>query len=61
MKKILSLFFFLITFLSYSQLTTVNPDTVCYQTSGSIYQVSNAPGYVYNWTILDNGVITACQ
>jgi len=61
MKKILSLFFFLITFLSYSQLTTINPDTVCYQTSGSIYQVSNAPGYVYNWTILAPGVITAGQ
>ena len=61
MKKTLSLLFFLITFLSYSQLTTINPDTVCYQTAGSIYQVSNNPAYTYTWTISAPGVITSGQ
>ena len=61
MKKTLSLLFFLITFLSYSQFTTINPDTVCYQTPGSIYQVPNNPAYTYNWIITPPGVIVAGQ
>ena len=52
MKKLVTLILFLATHTMYAQFTTINPDTVCYQTAGSIYQVSNAPGYTYNWTIL---------
>ncbi len=61
MKKLVTLILFLATHAMYAQFTTINPDTVCYQTAGSIYQVSNAPGYTYNWTILTPGVITAGQ
>lgn len=61
MKKLLTLATLLLSNILFGQLTTINPDTVCYQTAGSIYQVSNAPGYVYNWTITAPGVITAGQ
>lgn len=61
MKKILTLLSFLIPLFGMSQLTTVNPDTVCYQTSGSIYQVPNTPGYTYNWTVLTPGVLVSGQ
>ena len=44
MKKLVTLILFLATHTMYAQFTTINPDTVCYQTAGSIYQVSNAPG-----------------
>jgi hypothetical protein len=45
-----------------AQLTTANPDTVCYQTNGSIYQVpSLGPGYTYNWTVAAPGVLTGGQ
>lgn len=61
MKKLVLLLTILTTTLSFSQLTTNNPDTVCYQTSGSIYQVPNTPGYTYNWIVSSPGVITGGQ
>lgn len=61
MKKLLVLFTALLTFNAYSQFTTLNPDTVCYQTNGSIYQVTNTPGYSYTWTVAAPGVITSGQ
>jgi len=52
----------MIPVLGFSQLTTTNPDTVCYQTSGSIYQVpSLGAGYTYTWTVAAPGVITSGQ
>lgn len=62
MKKLILLCLFLIPILSFGQLTTTNPDTVCYQTNGSIYQVpSLGAGYTYTWTVLAPGVITSGQ
>jgi hypothetical protein len=61
MKNLITLLTFLIPVLGFSQLTTVNPDTVCYQTSGSIYQVPNTPGYTYNWVVSSPGTITNGQ
>lgn len=58
MKKLLLIFLFILPLLSYSQFTTINPDTVCYQASGSIYQVTNTPGYTYNWIVAAPGIIT---
>ena len=60
MKKLLCLLL-VAPFVSFSQLTTVNPDTVCYQTPGSIYQVPNTPGYTYNWTVSAPGVLVSGQ
>ena len=61
MKKLLLIFLILIPVFGFSQLTTTNPDTVCYQTSGSIYTVPNTPGYTYNWTVTNPGVIVGGQ
>lgn len=45
-----------------AQLNTNNPDTVCYQVPGSIYQVPPVGvGTVYTWTITNPGVITNGQ
>ena len=61
MKKLFTITILLLSNFIYGQLTTINPDTVCYQTAGSIYQVANAAGYTYNWNITAPGVITAGQ
>jgi hypothetical protein len=62
MKKFFLLLILLFPLLLSAQLTTANPDTVCYQTSGSIYQVPNlGPGYTYTWTVTAPGVITSGQ
>jgi hypothetical protein len=62
MKKLITLLLIAIPILGFSQLTTTNPDTVCYQTNGSIYQVpSLGAGYTYTWTVTAPGVITSGQ
>lgn len=58
MKKILFILTMLISSITYGQFTTINPDTVCINTNGSIYNVTNTPGYVYTWTVLAPGVVT---
>ena len=58
MKKLLVILFMLISSISFAQFTTINPDTVCINTNGSIYNVTNTPGYVYTWTVLAPGVVT---
>lgn len=60
MKKLLTLLFILLSSTTYAQLTTANPDTVCFNAIGSIYQVpSLGPGYTYSWTVSTPGTITA--
>ena len=61
MKKLLALLMVLVATSSFAQLTTINPDTVCYQTNGSIYSVTNTPGVTYNWVVAAPGVITSGQ
>ena len=63
MKKLLAtLILTTVSFLGLSQTSTVNPDTVCYQTPGSTYTVpSLGAGYTYNWTVSAPGVITSGQ
>lgn len=60
MKKLI-IALILLPMTSVAQLTTTNPDTVCYQTPGSIYQVPNTAGYTYNWVVSAPGVITGGQ
>lgn len=60
MKKIITLLLMLPS-LVMAQLTTINPDTVCYQTGGSVYQVQATAGLSYNWTVAAPGVIIAGQ
>jgi hypothetical protein len=60
MNKII-LFLLLLPTICFSQLTTFNPDTVCYQSNGSIYSVNNVLGLNYVWTITAPGVITSGQ
>ncbi len=59
MKKLL-LLFVIISGVLKSQ-STVNPDTVCYQTPGSIYQIDNIPGVTFQWTVLAPGIIVGGQ
>ena len=61
MKKLLLLLSLCASTAAYTQLTTINPDTVCYQTNGSIYSVTNTPGLTYTWTVAAPGVITSGQ
>ena len=37
--------------------TTINPDTVCMNSTSEVYFVTNVPGNTYNWTSI-NGVVT---
>ena len=61
MKKLIILFLgILLSTIGFSQ-STVNPDTVCYQTNGSFYSVPNTPGYTYVWTVVAPGVLIAGQ
>jgi hypothetical protein len=60
MKKIIT-FLLLLPSLALAQLTTINPDTVCYQTGGSIYEVQNTPGLTYIWNVTAPGIITGGQ
>ena len=62
MRKLITLLLIILPVLGFSQLTTTNPDTVCYQTNGSIYQVpSLGAGFTYAWTIAAPGSITLGQ
>jgi len=61
MKNLLLTLLFLIPVFGFSQLTITNPDTVCYQTPGSIYQVPNTAGYTYNWVVSAPGNLQVGQ
>ena len=62
MKKLLTFLFTVATGLAFTQLTTNNPDTVCYQSiNPSTYTVPNIGGGVYTWNITPPGVITSGQ
>ena len=58
MKKLILLMLTALPMLAAAQ-STVTPDTVCYQTPGSIYSVTSDPGVTYNWTVASPGVITS--
>lgn len=61
MKRILFILMMMISGISLSQ-STVNPDTVCYQSATpSTYTVPSVGTGTYTWTIKSPGVITAGQ
>ena len=52
MKTLLFIAAMLISSVSWSQLTTTNPDTVCYQTTAlSTYTVPSVGAGTYTWTV----------
>lgn len=57
---ILSAIFFINSMVLFSQ-STANPDTVCYGTSGSVYQLVNTPGLTYNWVVSSPGILQSGQ
>lgn len=61
MKKLITLLFVVFASIASAQFTTINPDTVCYQTNGSIYNVANTAGYTYQWTVAAPGILTSGQ
>jgi hypothetical protein len=62
MKKILFILMMMISGISLSQLSTTNPDTVCYQsTTLSTYIVPSVGSGTYTWTVTAPGVITTGQ
>jgi hypothetical protein len=61
MKKLITTIFIAIASIASAQFTTTNPDTVCYQTNGSIYNVTNTAGYTYQWTVAAPGILTSGQ
>ncbi len=60
MKKIIMLLMLIAPIAAFAQNTT-SPDTVCYQTSGSVYTLPNTAGYTYTWTVAAPGVLTSGQ
>lgn len=60
MKKIIMLIMLIAPIAAFAQNTT-SPDTVCYQTAGSIYTLPNTAGYTYTWTVAAPGVLTSGQ
>jgi len=62
MKKLLLLLLLIAPTFAMAQLSIANPDTVCYQTPGSIYQVpAVGVGTTYTWTINAPGILTGGQ
>lgn len=62
MKKLILLLAVLIPLLGLTQLTTTNPDTVCYQSTAlSNYQIPAVGSGTYTWTVTAPGVITSGQ
>jgi hypothetical protein len=62
MKRILLALMTMISTVSLSQLSTVNPDTVCYQSTAlSTYTIPSVGSGTYTWTVTAPGVITAGQ
>jgi hypothetical protein len=62
MKKLISILLFLLPIVATAQLTTTNPDTVCYQsTTLSTYTVPSIGSGTYTWTISSPGTITTGQ
>ena len=61
MKKILTLLLLLLSNFAWGQMTTINPDTVCYQQGISIYEVPLTAGLTYNWTIQSPGILLGGQ
>jgi len=52
----------LISEISFSQLSTTNPDTVCYQSTAlSTYTVPSVGSGTYTWTVTAPGIVTAGQ
>lgn len=62
MKKLIFLLLLLAPAFAMAQMTTTNPDTVCYQTPGSIYAIQSlGVGYTYTWSATAPGVIVSGQ
>ena len=62
MKRILLILTTMISTISLSQLSTVNPDTVCYQSTAlSSYTIPSVGSGTYTWTVTAPGVITTGQ
>ena len=60
--KPLLLLLFLLSSLAKAQLTTINPDTVCLGSSGSLYQIPIVPlATDYIWTVASPGSIISGQ
>jgi hypothetical protein len=60
MKKLLLILLVLLSDLVTGQ-SIVNPDTVCYQTPGSVYEIDNIPGVTFQWTVAAPGVLISGQ
>jgi len=62
MKKLFLLLCLMFTGYTFSQLTTTNPDTVCYQsTTPSTYQVPSIGTGTYTWTIPSCAILISGQ
>jgi hypothetical protein len=60
MKKLLFILLLVVSSVLKSQ-STVNPDTVCYQTPGSTYQIDPIAGVVFQWTVSAPGILVSGQ
>jgi hypothetical protein len=60
MKKLLFSVMILLSGFVHAQ-SFVNPDTVCYQTAGSIYEIDPILGINFQWTVLAPGILVSGQ
>ena len=62
MEKLILLLSVLFPMIGFTQLTTTNPDTVCYQSaSPSTYTIPSVGSGTYTWNVTAPGVITSGQ
>jgi hypothetical protein len=61
MKNFLSFLFFSLLATSLYSQSTVNPDTVCYQSNSATYTQPLLAGYTFTWVVSAPGVITSGQ
>jgi hypothetical protein len=61
MKKTILTLLITIPNLMFAQPSITNPDTVCFQSPGSTYQIPNTPGYTYTWTVNPLGALVSGQ
>lgn len=60
MKNILTFLLLFISTLGFSQ-SIINPDTVCINTMGSTYEVTNIVGATFTWTVQAPGILVSGQ
>lgn len=61
MKKLIAFLLLFVPMTMLAQLSSANPDTVCYSSPTATYVTDLVAGYTYTWTVAAPGVLTSGQ